>query len=208
DVALDVQLDPDADIDMSTDAGPDAVVDAELDAVVDAEPDAPAVDPDTLRVFVTSTAFSGSLGGVEGADERCANAAGVFELERDGARFIAWVSTADDDAVDRMPDEGSWRLLDEEAGVAFMSAAQLRTSPNLPIDVTEAGMRLDTATVWTGTADSGAASTRDCTGWTSADADGRGTYGAIDSTANWTDRGLLDPCNDTKHLYCFEVPES
>lgn len=152
-------------------------------------------------VFVTSTLYTGDLGGLVGADEKCATAASAAELP---GTFLAYLSTATADAPDRMTGTGPWFRTDGTK--AFNNKANLSTQPAVGIDRTENGDKLsETNSVWTGTSQGGTASGADCAAWTSNSALERGTMGGVGTTTGWAqDSGLTFECNVGRHLYCFQ----
>jgi hypothetical protein len=106
DAAMDAQTDaaPDAGTEdaagnQGPDASPDAADDAATDATfaTDAQLDADA-DPYKV-VFVTSTLYQASFGGLEGADAVCQSHAAAVDLP---GTFRAWLSTRDVTAAERL----------------------------------------------------------------------------------------------------------
>lgn len=157
-------------------------------------------------VFVTEGAFFANLGGVAGADARCAAEAAAAGHS---GEFLAWIS---DDAVSpaaRFVREGGPWVLAEGTVVAdgwddlvdgVLAHAIELDATGLPID--------DQLAVWTNTDWNGEALGADCQGWTSmAFADG-GIFGDFrnDAFGQWTAWGDPSPfpCENTFHLYCFE----
>lgn len=167
----------------------------------------------TKLVFVTGLQFSGALGGLEGADERCRAAAAQAGLSSSDWR--AWLSTSSVNAAARIEHEGPYALLDGR--VVVVNKSQLATGVlGVPIDVTEAGTRADDgqeeARVWTGTSAAGSVVAPDtCKDWTSANALQWGIMGSIRATnASWTrSPGVVETtggwgCQTKGRLYCFE----
>jgi hypothetical protein len=162
----------------------------------------------TKRVFVTRDVFKANLGGLAGADAKCAAAAKDGGL---GGEYVAWLSGKDNGgkllrAEDRI-EEARYVMLD--GTVAFESKAQLRGAATNPIAITELGTEVnlpDYANVWTGTLSSGTPSPDyRCVDWTSAESGELGVAGEI-RAATWT--STVSPsahdCTDANHLYCFE----
>jgi hypothetical protein len=152
---------------------------------------------DRKRVFVTSASFTGSLGGLSGADARCDAAA-----RQAGVRgsFTAWLSDIVIDARERIPGNGPWYRMDRST-VLFVSKAQLESEPNAAIDMTEQGGPVAAGTaVWTGTNNGGTRSFSVCDNWTEFQSAGR--VGVV-STAGWTASGSIS-CSERARLYCFE----
>jgi hypothetical protein len=155
------------------------------------------------RVFVTSVTFSGNLGGVTGADAKCATAA---EAQTLGGTWKAWISSGSVNAIDRINDVGPWYLVNGIQKV-FNNKANLSTTPLVAIDEDESGsqpswMGLDG--MWTGTS-TGTASGNDCFGWTSALTTDLGTTSSPTTDQSWggSSAGGID-CDQPEALICFE----
>jgi hypothetical protein len=175
------------------------------------------------RIFVTSVAYTGALGGLSGADEECNNVAGAAAL---GGTWTAWLSDRNTAALDRIADVGPWYLIDE-ATVVFNNKPNLTTTPIVAIAVDEHGRSVLDATAWTGTAVGGlpqgsgdeefcACTPSEAGDWMWEEGEcihhggiaevfpGTGTVGAVSAADNaWTSSGDL-PCNQQAHLYCIE----
>jgi len=154
------------------------------------------------RVFVSSTTTSGDLGGLEGADESCQLLADAALL---GGTWVAWLSTSDRDAIDRLLGDGPFLLVGTNEVVAA-SRAEL-TSGTLQNDIErdEMGVQVPAA-VWTGTdADGTAADSGNfCDDWSDASNEVFGQTGASQMTdAAWTNANQVF-CNLEIRLYCFE----
>ncbi len=158
------------------------------------------------RVFVSSTTSAGNLGGLDGADATCQQLANAEGL---GGLWVAWLSIANVDAIDRLKGNGPFVLVGTNEVVAT-SRAQL-TSGNLQNDIerTESGTQVP-ASVWTGTDPDGtaAASNSFCSGWTDATNGSFGQTGFTQETdADWTNANQIF-CNLDARLYCFEQAAS
>lgn len=176
---------------------------------VDAAAD--AVDLDAYagpkRVFVSSTAWSGAMGGISGADQKCQSLADAEEL---GGSWIAWMSSTSADAIDRLTDDGPWELVTGQLVFATKAAiVDPLTGPAAGIGRDETGAFLEPTEeyAWTGTGATGVhapGATTNCMAWT-ATAGEAGIAGAIGSTEpdDWTSVGQT-PCGDFNHLICFE----
>lgn len=158
--------------------------------------DAPA---GSKRVFVTSTAYSGNLGGSAGADALCVASSDAVGL---GGNWRAWISTGASDAFTHLDDVSPWYRLD--GAMAFPNKAALRTTPAVPLTITEQGM-MWVGYVWTGTLTGAIHSTDDCSGFTSASTTVVGTAGVVRAgdTSEWT-TFESHPCQMTHPIYCFE----
>lgn len=103
------------------------------------------------------TTYKGDLGGLEGADALCQNAAAAASLE---GSYVAWLSDFSNDAIDRITGDGPWYDLADQR--VFANHAALSTSPLVAIDVDETGETLSIGgRVWTATSAGG---TRDGSG--------------------------------------------
>jgi len=159
--------------------------------------------PDGKIVFVTSSVWLGDLGGMSGADGKCASAATAAGLD---GEFKAWLSTDDQDAASRLTHSTQPYYLTNGVKVA-QNWDDLLTPPLLAaINFTEKGEQAGaTTTVWTATNPDGTNwPVSDCTVWSS---DGNnGYYGLRDATdATWTKSGSSQQCKSKMaHLYCFQ----
>jgi hypothetical protein len=176
----------------------------------------PPPGDDAVRVFVTRGVYSGDLGGLAGADEKCTASATAAGL---GGTWVAWLSNETADARDRIP-EGEYRLVDETTIVANDLADLIDGTLKNSIEIDENGNPWS-QNVWTGTQPDGELYTdafgasETCNDWTDGtnDFDGvTGNSGAVDG--NWTTFGnqapltpQLSPCNGFRSLYCFEASE-
>jgi hypothetical protein len=154
------------------------------------------------RVFVTSTAYGGSIGGLTGADEIC-------QIFADGANlpgtYKAWLSDSSASPSTRfVRSTGPYRLVDGTqiaADWAHLTDGSLRA----PITLTENGDTVnDSYYVWTYTKVDGTGGTSGdhCGNWTDATVAGfRGVDTEKDT--NWTQSGT-DDCNISQHLYCVQ----
>jgi len=160
----------------------------------------PPPGPGVKRVFVTSGRYTGNLGGLSGGDAKCAAAAGAARL---GGNWTAWLSDANLDAVDRIPDESPWYLVDGTT-LAFQFKADLTDLPKHPINRDENGTLVPQfQRVWTGTEYGGMGMPDNhCQGWTIGTAAADALVGFVAITA-WTDEAIVS-CASTLRLYCFE----
>jgi len=170
---------------------------------------------EALRAFVSSTRYTGSLGGRAGADVRCkalADAAGLGA----GAAWAAWLSTGGANAIDRLPLDATWCLVDRSA-IVGTRADLARGALAHAVDRFETGVIASepgaTAppAVWTGTLGTGLAAANHCDGWTRdglATLGARGDYTALTAEwTNWPPQGALPAvsCNNLNRIYCFET---
>ncbi|MDX2008561.1 MAG: hypothetical protein SFW67_00140 [Myxococcaceae bacterium] len=178
-------------------------------------PDEPA-PPGARVVFATSETFTGNLGGLVGADARCAALAADAGL---AGEFFAFLSTVSDAgalaAPERFTGSAPWILRGRDARgkllQPFANVEALKAPPRSPIDQDEHGRVLflgDKRQVWTGTLLDGGLDaptpTRDttCADWTTERT--TGLYGIIDvPTDKWSGLGAI-ACASDNRLYCFE----
>jgi hypothetical protein len=183
----------------------------------DVENDAGAEDgggPIANYAFVTSTAQSGALGGLAGADLICNTLADAAGLP---GTFVALLSTSTVDARDRLAVARGWvrpdgRVVADEVGDLFDGRIEH------PILLDERGHRVpEPLRAFTGTGELGLAG-RDlpeefCDDWTSLDADLRHPSTGVPSRT--TSRGAFDTmaalsngCEERYRLYCFGIDRS
>jgi hypothetical protein len=212
------------------DGGPDASLEASVDAPVDAPADAAvgvdaAVDvgppPCTLtscgaravcvagacvpaqRVFLSSTTYTGNLGGHAGADATCQQLAAAAGL---GGTWMAWISdSASCPSARFLHASNAYRLLDGTVVAASFSAL-VSGSLGHGIDLDQGGHPpTGTTEVWTATNPDGTLAGDGCSSFTSGNhAASTPAVGVADNTdATWTDV-YLQFCDRSDHLYCFE----
>jgi hypothetical protein len=201
--------------DLTSDQAPDAgsitpVVDAGADVVtsdvdvVDTAPpiDATEADKGFRRVFVTSLRWDGiQIGGLQGADSKCADMARSTGLDANGEQWLAWLS-APGSAKDRLVFDGPYRLLN---GTEIAPDKAKFTSGSLlhAIDVNEKGNApTDEMRVWTGTEANGNISGSTCSGWMNDTV--LGLYGRVDTSGSGWTQSSTTACGVPLRLYCFE----
>lgn len=159
-----------------------------------------------LRMFVTSTKYPGNLGGLTGADARCAERAQAAGLT---GTFVAFLSTTTVAAPTRLEGSSGWvrtdgkpfanTVADIKMGKLFFPPRVDEFGKDRPIsDLEEA--------VYTGTTAEGAAFPSNCANWTSSTADSMG--GSCNATKNHWLRywgGGDGSCSNLHRIYCFET---
>jgi hypothetical protein len=162
--------------------------------------------------FVTSTTVApGMLGGASAADAECARRAQAAGLP--GTRYLAWISTASQNAADRLRTTGArgWVRVDSRPFADSVDALTDRGQVYLPLRIDELGhdrqaVESSQVSAATGTTAQGTATGSTCGDWTTPT--GRFTYGdAAASTFDWTQAFEAD-CSAAVHLYCFEVDQA
>jgi Protein of unknown function (DUF1554) len=154
------------------------------------------------RVFITSVTYSGNLGGLSGADQKCTLAAQGANL---GGSWKAWLSSGNSAAIDRIADVGPWYSIDGKK--VFNNKANLTTIPLSPIEKTEQNT-YQLGNVWTGSEQGGTPSGDDCSAWTVGDDQANGAIGtpAEHQSAGWGGQSPAQawPCSFSQALICFE----
>jgi len=152
------------------------------------------------KAFVSSTLVTGNIGGVIGADALCNNAAKAANLP---GVYVAWVSTQNSNAIDRVTANGPWQLVDGTQ--VFATKAEL-TGANLAqrFNKDEKGNVPPAAEdrVWTGTGANGRFNSADCNGW--AGTAGGGLVGEAEQrNGGWTSLAN-EPCTEVNRVYCLQ----
>jgi len=166
-------------------------------------------------VFVTNEKFTGNLGGLAGADEKCQAAADAAGF---GGIFQAWLSAGDPgDSSSISTPTNRWDTLalnpyfligerliaaNYASLIDIIDGGKLITRPLL----TETGVGTPGGDyVWTGTTSKGTLASEDCDDWTSEEGTVTGVAGDPNyNDANWTVRGDPITCSTLLRLYCFE----
>jgi hypothetical protein len=200
------------------DAAPSSApeIDAAPEEVPEAAAPAPAVDsgPETKFVFVSSAQYTANLGGISGADIKCKELADSAGLR--GAMWRAWLSTASENAIDRIVHTGPYvlpnrtRVVDTKDQLEGKLITAIALTENGTPPLTPNGV--DDSRVWTGTGVDGHALPDRCADWTSDSAAGLGVLGLFSETGGGFTLvpGPLGPtggwgCQIQAHIYCFEL---
>ncbi|MCB9706927.1 MAG: hypothetical protein H6711_34095 [Myxococcales bacterium] len=158
-------------------------------------------------VFVSSKAFNGDHGGLDGADAKCQVLAEDAGLP---GEFKAWLSTPGGSPSTRFTQWKDRYVRVDGVPVAFDYKDLVDGSPLLaPITVTEQGMTIaadtcNTGGVWTATSTAGDFLGEHCSGWSSASKLIGGAKGLVSSVTLWTEASCAGPCEGFGRLYCFE----
>ncbi|MBK9072002.1 MAG: hypothetical protein IPL79_13510 [Myxococcales bacterium] len=178
-----------------------------------------ACGPDSgdLRVFVTSQRYPANLRAAGGGASGLASADNLCQLSADaaalGGQWVAWLSSTDADALDRITGAGPWYRTD--GTLAFPNKASLATVPQVALSYDEHGDMPDPFyEAWTGTALGGRVAPADgdlvsttCDDWTTTiDSETiKGWLGDIDEADfNWTAYADGYCWGFDRRLYCFE----
>lgn len=159
----------------------------------------------TAIVFVTSTAYTGNLGGVDGANQKCQAEAENANLS---GTFRAWIGTSSYNPSNwnSTPRDVVYKLVDGTKVAdnwADLTDASLDHSINIDANG-NAAMSLD---VYTGLREGGTPESDTCNEWTADTAAVQANGGRTDQTnSQWTRYNMLT-CDSLSRLYCFQNME-
>jgi hypothetical protein len=164
----------------------------------------------TKTVFVSAEPVAAKFGGVEAADQLCAQQAAAAKLP---GTYLAWLSDAGHSPFQRFSKSTVPYVLTDGTQVAADFASLRSESPG-PIDVSAGGQKVagaDDAIVWTGTGVDGRADTFNnasnyCSAWSRSVIEDSVIVGLLRvraKTEDWT-RAKLDQCTGEGYLYCFQ----
>ena len=160
--------------------------------------------------FVTSTTYTGDLGGLAGADQKCTYAANAAGLP---GTYTAWLSSSVENAKDRITDVAYSRM--DGAPIASSLADLIDGPLDNAIEIDEYG-NIKTDRVWTATSSSGQYYSLSCEDWTNGFfidtvdptvVDVYGAHGYPSNVVLWTKAGTsptVTACNIQLPLYCFQ----
>lgn len=156
------------------------------------------------KVFVTSTSYTGDLGGLAGGDAKCHDRAlaSGFTTTANPKIFKAWLSDTATDAKDRLTSNGPW-VRPDGFKIADTKADLLDGLLYTSISQNELGAYAR-AMVWTGTDSNGIKNADRCNDWTDGTAGFNGRQGFAPATNGVWSAYPIDTCNVVKLLYCFE----
>ena len=212
DVAADATTDAASDADAAADAHGDAASDALVEAgdagctptscgAQRACPSAGGVDG--RLVCVTSSSSGGKLGGVAGADARCATLASAAGL---AGSFGAWIATSASVPSGRLSHASVPYFLVDGTRVADDWADLTDGTLQAPIARDESGFSVSTFEVWTDCDSSGTYGGGGCSDFTSSSSSASFADVGVTSSASygWSST-YAQYCDRTNvHLYCFE----
>ncbi len=164
-----------------------------------AAPDTPGGRPNL--VFVTSNTTTGVLAApaVQTADKLCNDAATAAGLP---GTFVAWISTSQVNAIDRLAGSRGWVRTDR-VPVVDLPADLVAGKMLNPISVDEHGVAVDPQTdVWTGTGGDGRLAAT-CNDWSSSG--GNSQFGAAGNGYPFYTSLGTNLCSTPGSLFCFEV---
>ena len=169
------------------------------------------VDNGFKYAFVTSSAPTGNLGGLAGADTICQNLADAAVPALPAGTYTAWLSSSLEDARDRVTDDQSNTFTYVNTGgvgiaAGFVSLVDGGLDSSIRFDESST-LVAGVTEVWTdtgvdGTSFSGGAVS--CKDWTYQDEHDFGYYGSSQSVGSqWTLVNGQD-CEQFKRLYCIQ----
>jgi len=159
------------------------------------------------RVFVSSTEYTGNLGGLAGADQSCQTLA---DNENLGGTWKAWLSDSRVSASERLTHSDlPYVLVDEKTKVADNWGGLTSRSLLTSINQTEDQTFLSKTGVWTNTNRQGFVVAQKpanvCGDWLFANKARSGIFGKNNryTSVKWTNNDT-NQCNKKNNLYCFE----
>jgi hypothetical protein len=153
------------------------------------------------RVFVTSTTYNANLGGILGANAKCAARAAAASLS---GSYFAWLGDATGDPASSFSQSPQpYYLVDGTTLVAGSFTSLTDGNIDHAIDRDEFGaFHFDY--VWTNVNTNGTAAADSCQSWSSASGSQNGRVGnSTETDQDWTTAGNL-PCSELRRLYCFQ----
>lgn len=155
------------------------------------------------RVFVTSSAFSGNLGGAAGADALCNAAAESGGLV---GTFAAWIGDSTTSPAARITHATVpyYRMDGTMPRIICNDWSDLVDGIAVAVAEDEFGNPQANAHVWTGANDNGTANGAHCSNWTSNSAADSGMHGNASAGATFSTWYGATACNTSARLYCFE----
>ncbi|MBI2543065.1 MAG: PEGA domain-containing protein [Candidatus Aenigmarchaeota archaeon] len=155
------------------------------------------------RVFITSIAYNGNMGGLDGGDQKCQSLAGTANL---GGEWKAWLSNGTISASSRLTHSNDNYKLLTGTKVADDWSDLTDGSLDAAINVDQSGNTQANKNVWTATGYNGERGTSgiQCENWSNGAGTVLGLVGNSDNTnLDWTQKTARS-CSQTSHLYCFE----
>jgi len=164
-------------------------------------------------IFVTSMAYDGDLGGLQGADQKCQALADASNSIVPPGEYVALLSTSTVNANSRMPHSIGPVIRPDGTLVAgnfaeLFRAVSSESAGNLlgPPNIDELGVSVVGGYAWTGSSPQGLMRPESCDDWASDSISDEGVSG-IPATRNasWIAREAEpDTCNKALRLYCVE----
>jgi hypothetical protein len=157
-------------------------------------------------LFATDNSYTGDLGGVAGANAKCALEATAAGLP---GTFLAWLSDGTVSPSNTFVQSLVPYVRADATGTVIAPNWTSLTSGTLinTIFSDSTGTSLGSAglDIWTGVNANGTPSTTNCNGWTSASGSVAGTIGGqLELTSAWTTFFTGQACSVTGHLFCVQ----
>jgi len=157
-------------------------------------------------LFTTDNSYTGNLGGVAGANAKCALEATAAGLP---GTFLAWLSDGTTSPSATFVQSLVPFVRADTAGTVIAPNWTGLTSGTLTntifSDATGTSLGSAGLDIWTGVNANGTASTTNCSGWTSASGSVAGTIGGqLITNSGWTTFFTGQACSGTGHLFCVQ----
>ena len=162
--------------------------------------------PAPKKVFVTADSWNGNLGGVAGADAKCAAAASTAGL---AGSYKAWISTSSYSPATSSSfykHTGPYITLNNKK-IADDFTDLTSGSVQSVVDVDQNGTPFSTEQyTWTGTRSSGTlrSTSYTCNNWTTGTSGSSGWRGSTNRDNKWWTDFNMQSCDNTFRLYCLE----
>lgn len=152
-------------------------------------------------LFVTSTTYTGNLGGLSGADAKCNARATAGGLT---GNYKALVSTSTTNAKDRVTITSA--VVQKDGTTVATGSADFWDGPSVKPSITESGTPKSSARPWTGSNNVGVyVSGKTCADWTDGVSSSFANQGYTDTTSNFWFGGSYEYyCNYESELYCLQ----
>ncbi len=167
------------------------------------------------RIFVSSQTYTGNLGGLDGANDKCQSLASGAGLTSSG-NFKAILFSKSEGVPDLEDCSGGYYVVDTNGDLRKKVADSTKdllnpgTKLDTQIEYFENGMKRQSGTsaVWTGANeedDEFEKDKKDCSGWTSSSSNKTGRRGKLtDDDEGWLDNGRSS-CDNEYRIYCAEL---
>lgn len=161
---------------------------------------------DQHRIFITSSTYTGNLGGISGADSKCQTAAQNAGLLR---TYKAIISDSSDEARDNLSLVGEVLNIDSSGNqdtIVEFGANLWDSSLDTNIKYDEFG-NFQSGRVWTGTDSDGgntSGTLENCSNWSSSSSGVDGGVGdSTSSFGDWVEDASTQTCDNSFRLYCI-----
>lgn len=167
--------------------------------------DETGTEPDPNVAFVTSQTWApGDLGGLDGADQKCMDAAAAGGHE---GTFVAWLSSGNGSAVERMQGAQGW-VRPDGLVIADDLDALVRSDFRYPFNLDETGARIPNPgeeLIVTATDEQGEFAGSNCNGFGNPSSATLVMVGHADyGDRGWTQLDMRS-CDEPARLYCLQI---